>query len=132
MDLVLFIYLAEVSESLSKTTGIVGDISLIAAIIITVGYMCCIDDSYTPEKTTELMGRISKTTWIVGAILLVVSTLAPSQKTVYLMGAAQAVTLVSQNEKVKDIAGKSIEILEKKMDEVLNEDLIKETKKAID
>ena len=56
-----------------------------------------------------------------GALLCIYGAIMPSKDTAYKMLAAYGVTEIAQNEEVQRLSGKSLQVLEKAMDEYLNE-----------
>lgn len=127
MELALFFYFAGVIDS-------VADFFFIAAVAITgfylgVGIMGAINADCEWESTKKKAAKEankaffkgSKWMPIVGAVLFLTNSLIPSKDTMYTMAAAYGVQTAAENPNVQRVAGKSLQVLEGKLDEFIKE-----------
>jgi hypothetical protein len=119
--LVLFVYLVGILHSLNFVLGIVALLSVAGSLF----FFCILIDLDSKEdkkECREVLSPIMKVAFISVSLFI----LMPSEDTAYRMAAAYGVTeayeVASQSEDVKRLAGKSLELLEKHMDEALKED----------
>jgi hypothetical protein len=77
------------------------------------------------EKNIKNIFRIIKTTLAVGVVACILAVLLPSQKTFVAMIAGGAVQEVVTSDKAKEIGGKSLDLLNKWLDEKLEKDIPK-------
>lgn len=92
---------------------------VIASIVITViGAVAKLPSSGKDEDSKAFLKYCPfKTMYAVTAVMFLYCTLAPSKDTAYKMVAAYGVQTVAENPDVKRLAGKSLEVLERAMDE---------------
>ena len=128
MDLIWIIYLIDV------LTGnfFIGVVEFFLVIGILVGaFIKCVMSPHGSDDFDKSVVNIgnaltSKATVIVAVVLFIFLWLSPSKDTAYKMLAAYGVTeayaAAQSSDKVKAIAGKSLEVLEKAMDDYLTKE----------
>ena len=116
MELALFVWGASIIGSLATFIGVVGCITAtICTVIYSVQYMNFID-KYSERKEKPSL-KFHGTFIVLGVFMMFVSTLLPSQKTMYTMLGAYAGQSVVQSE----TADKVLKIVNGKLDEYLLE-----------
>ena len=65
--------------------------------------------------------KLIKKKWLVPLLLMIILTLIPSKKTIYLMVSTKVMESIVSNEKTMNIGDKTLKILEKKLDELLKD-----------
>ena len=115
MNLAIFFYLADVLENFSQGLTIVFTawlVMLVMALIFFPVWQDMVDDFTLPKKGLKwsIIGLPS---------LLLVASFLPSKSTMYTMAAAYGVQSVAENPNVQRVAGKSLQVLEDKLDEYL-------------
>jgi len=117
MSPVLFFY---VVDALKNANGILAFlfVAIIIGFVIYViaKWFTTFDDDYSSIKNSI---NYLKLPIIVLSVLLV---LIPSEKTMYLMAGSHVLTEIASNDRVKSIAGSSLEIIEKKIKEYSEEE----------
>lgn len=119
--LILFVYLVGILPPLTF-------ILFVFAVFSTLGsiFLFCVltdlEEGVDKEKCRQTLSPIRKVAFISVPLFILI----PSEDTAYRMAAVYGVTeayeAASQSEDVKRLAGKSLELLEKHMDEALKED----------
>lgn len=129
MELALFFYAAGVTESV----GLMFLLLSVAVFIITAIYAlmlqgAAMEDYIRPDTRAarkaymkEQLGK-AKGLLITAAIMFFISGFLPSKDTMYTMAAAYGVQSAAENPNVQRVAGKSLQLLEGKLDEYLKED----------
>lgn len=110
MSLALIVYLANTSDSLCALFGFSGVILLI---IFAVWWASC-GSGDTETRPPNSLGVIS-------IVLILLATLIPNKETIYTMVAAYTVQDIATSPKVQELGGKSLEVIEKVMDNYLKE-----------
>ena len=87
-------------------------------------------DGYGEDRTAGCKARSWKAFWVAVAAFWVL-ILIPSEKTAYTMVGAYAAQKVAENEKVQQMSGKVLTIIEQKLDSII-EDGIKEAQNKVD
>ena len=119
MDLVWIIYFIDVLASDGGTCLI----AFVAAGGIGVWYGPIISDVCYEEEAKEMRSRTPvKTIIALSGVLFLYGWLMPSKDTAYKMLAAYGVAEIADNERVKNLGGKSLEVLEQAMDDYLKKD----------
>ncbi|AJT60776.1 hypothetical protein [Citrobacter phage CVT22] len=125
MELALFFYFAEVSSNLAFILLAMGIIGAIIWGITTINAFMNADYAWNTKQAkaaTHERFKASKGVPIACVIAIVVSCLLPSKDTMYTMAATYGVQSVAENSNVQRLAGKSLQVLESKLDEYLKED----------
>lgn len=128
MELALFFYAA----------GVIGNLAgffLLSAISLTgfylaVGILGAINADCQWESKTKQEAKAANRAFfkgykwmpIVGALLFLISAIMPSKDTMYTMAAAYGVQTAAENPNVQRVAGKSLQVLEGKLNEFLKEE----------
>lgn len=115
MELALFFYLAGITESVSDTAraiAILGGGMLTLATILTT-----LEDKW--HKWPKRLYGTLLFTWVFSVLVLMFT---PNKETMYTMAAAYGVQTVAENPNVQRVAGKSLQVLESKLDEFLKEE----------
>ena len=113
MSLAFIIYLA----------GIVKDVCallFITAVVLLTMYYFWLNDWLESSRDTNT--KPPKSLAITGFLLLLIVGLTPDRETLYTMVAAYTVQDIAQSPKVQELAGKSLEVVNKAMDEYLKAD----------
>ena len=126
MDLALLVY----SISLLGGIGKFFFFMLVLAILVAIGNFFYWVDGYDKERDAGVRDRLWKCFWVGiaaswGLILL------PSEKTAYTMVGAYAAQKVAENDKVQQMSGKVLTIIEQKLDDIIDEG-IDEAKKKLE
>jgi len=128
MNLALLVYLASVVNSISALLGVFG-ITLIIANIAIVAAMAFSNYGIkeysweTPEllekqnKIKSTAFKYSKYSIPLFAVMLILSALIPSERTIYLMAAAYATEQIATNDRVQKIGSDVLEVIEDKLSE---------------
>ena len=127
MDLALLVY----GISLLHGIGVFFVLLMIAAGITMAGNFIYWVDTYENDKA-RIEGcrtRAWKAFWV-GVIACWILILLPSQKTAYTMVGAYAAQKVVENDKVQQLSGKVLTIIEQKLDGYI-EDGLKEAEKKV-
>ncbi len=118
MDLALLVYVI----SLLHGVGAFFTALIMACGAVGIGNFIYWIDSYSPseEKVAGIRKRLWKAFWvaIVSAWVLI---LLPSEKTAYTMVGAYAAQKVAENDKVQQMSGKVLTIIEQKLDSYIEE-----------
>lgn len=112
MSLALIVYLAGVVEGVCVLFRLTG-------IILLIVYFCWWGvklDPYSDNKTIP-----PKSLGITGFLLLLLTGLIPNKETLYTMVAASTIQDIATSPKVQELGGKSLEVIEKVMDDYLKE-----------
>lgn len=125
MDLALLVY------SISLLAGIKTFFIfvLIGCVLFAFGNFVHWGESYGDNHTPGFISRTWKTFWI-AVISFWVLILIPSERTAYTMVGAYAAQRVSENEKVQQMSGKVLTIIEQRLDGFITEGLEKAKEKA--
>jgi hypothetical protein len=110
MSLALIVYLASISHSLC---GLFGFSGVVLLIIFAVWCASC-----GPGDTET---RPPKSLGVISIVLILLATLIPNKETIYTMVAAYTVQDIATSPKVQELGGKSLEVIEKVMDDYLKE-----------
>lgn len=114
MELAFFFYAAGIVDKLSSISGLV---AIVLAFFI--AFICFV---FTVEDMFENINKgYLKTGIIITFLLGTLSILTPSKETMYTMAAAYGVQSAAENPNVQRVAGKSLQILESKLDEFIKE-----------
>ena len=114
MNLALLFYIADVADKLQVVAAAIAFILCIGIFIMAVN--AAIDGSW--GKTYSVF----KSTCIAAIALWVIFSILPSKSTLYTMAAAYGVQTAAENQNVQRLAGKSLQLLEDKLDEYLKSD----------
>lgn len=124
MNLIWIIYLIDVF------TGSIGMQLLTALLVCSVFIglimrVCCDPEGYSRSEYKSGVALTTKYSTIPAAIMMVFLFLTPSKDTAYKMlaayGVIEAYTAAADSEKVQALAGKSLSVLEKAMDNYIEE-----------
>ena len=114
MELAIFFYFAGIVEQIHFGLSTIGGILLFALIVALA--ICCAEGVISKyKKNFQLL-------FIIPTTCLILAGLTPDKQTLYTMAAAYGVQSAAENNNVQRIAGKSLQLLEKKMDEYLKEE----------
>lgn len=126
MDLVWIIYFIDVICGDWSGLGVLCVLTFIASSVFYFVYKLSKSEDSPTDDTKQLIKFCEniplKTFMFVPFILLFLGNFIPSKDTAYKMLSAYGVTEIVQNEKVQELGGKSLEVLEKAMNEYLKED----------
>lgn len=126
MNLALYIYLCEVVGGLkgifvTSAIASVGVLGVIGFVTLVTGNF---EDCYREEKTLKYQTLRNKLLKIFTLLLVfgaLLSTLIPSQKTMYAMAAAYYGEQAVKSETFQRLNGKAMQLLEVKIDELIGE-----------
>lgn len=125
MDLALLVYGISLLDGM-KALFLAG--SLASGIIIISQFFYWID-GYDDKRTEGCLRRAWKAFWVL-LVCAIVLVAIPTQKTAYTMVGAYAAQKVAENEKVQQMSGKVLTIIEQKLDGYIEEGL-EESKKKV-
>lgn len=90
----------------------------VSIVITIIGVVTKFPSSISDEDAEAFLKYCPfKTVYVVTAVMFLYCSLAPSKDTAYKMVAAYGVQTMAENPDVKRLAGKSLEVLERAMDE---------------
>ena len=121
MDLALLVYGISLLSGFSKFFIFIGAIAILTMIANAIYYA---DYGESGREVNQIgkncISRMWKAFWlvIVSALILI---LIPSEKTAYTMVGAYAAQKVSENDKVQQMSGKVLTIIEQKLDGYIDE-----------
>ncbi len=118
MSLALIVYLAGIAEPLKNFLGLFGIVLLIIGVI----WWLRSKESYEPASPPPKQLLPS------GVMLLLLGILVPNKETIYTMVAAHTVQDIATSPKVQELGGKSLDVINKVMDDYLKDVNLKETK----
>lgn len=112
MSLALIVYLAGIVKGICALFFLTG-------IILLAVYLCWWGAKLYPDPSTKTNPPNSLA--ITGFLLLLITGLIPDKETLYTMVAAHTVQDIATSPKVQELGGKSLEVIEKVMDDYLKE-----------
>lgn len=125
MNFATFIYLAGTVGGVKSTLEIVlvlGGFALVCSPMIILMLADILTNSYEAEQSARKSSfKVVRYAAVVWTVLLLMYPFVPTTKTIYTMAAASGVEAVAKNPDVQKLAGSSLKVLEKKMQEYLNE-----------
>lgn len=125
MNFATFIYLAGTVGGVKSTLEIVlvlGGFALVLSPMIILMLAGMLTSSYEAEQSARKSSfKVVRYAAVVWVVLLLMYPFVPTTKTIYTMAAASGVEAVAKNPDVQKLAGSSLKVLEKKMQEYLNE-----------
>lgn len=122
MSLVFIIYVVQVLlPAVSVTLDLLCGASAFFMLASTLAHFTHKDDSWKPDYKECCVWVKSKRNWIGVFILGLLANLVPDKETSYVLLAAYGVQEIASNDKVQELGGKSLEVLEKAMNEYLKE-----------
>jgi len=126
MDLALLVYAISLLHGIS--TFFVALILVCGAVGIG-NFIYWIDYSNSKEREEGVRKRLWKAFWV-GVISAWVLIIIPTEKTAYTMVGAYAAQKVAENDKVQQMSGKVLTIIEQKLDSIIDEGVEEAKKKA--
>ena len=138
MDLALLVYGINVLGKLGVVLGLTTAFGVIVFGLSTLVRLFHSKETYDSQRDNEIkQGRrdasvtIMKYSGSIVAISILLNVFLPNEKTAYTMVAAYAAQKVSENDKVQQMSGKVLTIIEQKLDGYIEEG-VAEAKKKID
>ena len=138
MDLALLVYGISVLNKLGFILGLLIAFGIIILGISTLVRVFHVKESWDSQRDNEItQGRrdasvkVMKYAGVIVGVSILLNVLLPSEKTAYTMVAAYAAQKVSENDKVQQMSGKVLTIIEQKLDGYIEEG-VAEAKKKID
>lgn len=128
MDLALLVYVISLLKSIGTFFFIFAAICGLSLIANAIYYSDYCNDGTPTAKAT--ISRMWKSFWV-GMIACWVVILLPSEKTAYTMVGAYAAQKVAENDKVQQMSGKVLTIIEQKLDGYI-EDGVKEAEQKLE
>ena len=126
MDLALLVYAISLLHGIS--TFFVALILVCGAVGIG-NFIYWIDYSNSKEREEGVRKRLWKAFWV-GVVSAWVLIIIPTEKTAYTMVGAYAAQKVAENDKVQQMSGKVLTIIEQKLDSIIDEGVEEAKKKA--
>ncbi len=122
MNFASYIYLFNVAGKINAVLEAAVLIGGVVTLVMLIGGWMVADTSwgYEAEKKQSIYRATYKALKILG-VCAILYAVVPSTSTLYTMAAASKVEEVSKNPDVQKLAGNSLKVLEKKMQEYLNE-----------
>lgn len=128
MDLALLVYAISTLEGVKAILG--GLVAL--SIVICVALFIYMGDQYGDDNKNKAWAWKRIKMWFAtGLASLFFFALLPTQKTAYTMVGAYAAQKVAENERVQQLSGKVLKIIEQKLDDYIDEG-IDEAKKKVE
>lgn len=125
MNFATFIYLAGTVggvKSMLEIVLVLGGFALVLSPMIILMLTDMLTSSYEAEQSARKSSfKVVRYAAVVWAVLLLMYPFVPTTKTIYTMAAASGVEAVAKNPDVQKLVGSSLKVLEKKMQEYLNE-----------
>lgn len=118
MSLAFIVYLAGIVEPLKNFAGLFGVILLVIGVV----WWLMSEESYYPAPPPPKYLLPS------GTLLLLLSTLIPNKETIYVMVAAKTVEDIATAPRVQELGGKSLDVINKMMDDYLKQVTTKDSK----
>lgn len=118
MELALFFYLADVVDNFAKGLGVIWSIwvgGIALSLIFMFVWVDFVDNLTFYKKFLKLSAIVLPSVLLLGSFI-------PSKDTMYTMAAAYGVQTAAENPNVQRVAGKSLQVLEGKLDEFLKEE----------
>ena len=129
MDLALLVYAISTLEGIKIIIGI----SMMLCVVLCSGFLLYIGDQNgykdSVNKNKTWGWRKLKIWGTIGIVSAFLFTLLPTQKTAYTMVAAYAAQKVSENDKVQQMSGKVMQIIEQQLDGFIDEGVAQAKKK---
>lgn len=113
MSLALIVYLAGIVKGVCV-------LLFITAVFLLIIYFCWWGARLQPYSDTKT--NPPKSLAITGFLVLLIVALTPNKETLYTMVAAHTVQDIATSPEVQELAGKSLEVINKAMDEYLKGD----------
>ena len=127
MDLALLVYAISTLEGIKAIVGSLSGLSM----IVCMGLFLYMGDQYGDDNKNKAWAWKRIKLWFSGGLFcLFVFVMLPTQKTAYTMVGAYAAQKVAENEKVQQLSGKVLTIIEQRLDGYIEEGLDKLKKKA--
>lgn len=117
-DIALLIWLAEIFAGLKGASTILVVLLTFCLIFGSIAIACVSSEYDSPPNFTPI-----KHGAILASILLVVSIIAPSRETSYILIGAKVADTLAENPKVKELGGKTYTLIETKLDQYIREAL---------
>jgi amino acid transporter len=137
MDLALLVYGISVLSKLGFVLGLAIAFGIVVFILSTLVRVFHIKESWDSQRDDQIkQGRrdasvtVMKYAGTIVCISMLLNVLLPSEKTAYTMVAAYAAQKVAENDKVQQMSGKVLTIIEQKLDGYI-EDGIKEAEAKV-
>ena len=128
MDLALLVYGINVLGKLGVVLGLATGFGVIVLVISTLVRIFHTKETWDSQRDDQIkQGRressvtVMKYSGVVVALAIMLNVLLPSEKTAYTMVAAYAAQKVSENDKVQQMSGKVLTIIEQKLDSYIDE-----------
>jgi DMSO/TMAO reductase YedYZ heme-binding membrane subunit len=126
MDLALLVYAISTLENFKVFITVL----MVAVAILAFGFFISSCDSWKPQTKLDNDWKIAKRYTVVFVFLGLIQVVLPTQKTAYTMVGAYAAQRISENEKVQQMSGKVLTIIEQKLDSYIDEGINKAVEKA--
>ena len=127
MDLALLVYAISTLEGIKAITGSLVGLSALICLALFI-YM---GDQYGDDNKNKAWAWKRIKLWFSSCLFcLFVFVMLPTQKTAYTMVGAYAAQKVAENEKVQQLSGKVLTIIEQKLDDYIEEGLDKAKEKV--
>jgi hypothetical protein len=130
MDLALLVYGISVLSKLGVVIGLAIGFGAIVMIISTLVRVFHTRESWDSQRDEQIkQGRrdasvtVMKWSGTVVLIAVLLNVLLPSEKTAYTMVGAYAAQKVAENDKVQQMSGKVLTIIEQKLDSIIEDGL---------
>lgn len=125
MDLVWVIYFIDVFCGSTTGMGFIGTILTILWVAVSFVNSVFQVDTKASEEEKAIIAEINSNIWpvkVLAPLLISLAFFLPNTETAYKMLAAYGLQELVMNEKVQELGGKSLSVIEKAMDEYLKGD----------
>lgn len=116
MDLALLVY----AITLLGTMKLAFVMAFWICVIAIIGLFIHLADAYTETSRKWAWKNIKR--WFTGLVIMaILAVITPTEKTAYLMVGAYAAQKVAENERVQQLSGKVLKVLEQRLDQYIEE-----------
>ena len=120
MSLILIIYVVQVLLPALKAAFAAA--AIIAGLVVLVsGFWNTVESEWKEDHKSYSKIPKQKRFWVAIFLGILLCNILPDKETSYVLLAAYGVQEIASNDKVQELGGKSLEVLEKAMDEYLKE-----------
>lgn len=121
MDLITWLYLINVVSNIAAVLIVAAVFLSVALVINIIIYVDTVNRDYAKE-TNIISLKYIKTILPILCTVVVIASLIPSQKIMYLMLGATTAEKIAENPTIKNTGAKVLEVVNKKLDEYLQKE----------
>lgn len=118
--LILFIYLASVSEALSEVSGIIAILlGFIAICVYGAYYSLLVDNAPVEKNALQTMRKGGRCALFGACFCVLLYVISPPASTIYAMAGLKAGTALNENTQTNELSQKALKLLNSKLDEMI-------------